>query len=45
MMKGRIAIPIHDDAGELVAYAGRYPGEPPDGEPAYRFPPQNFSLK
>lgn len=23
MMRGRIAIPIHDDSGELVAYAGR----------------------
>jgi DNA primase len=38
VMKGRIAIPIHDAAGELVAYAGRWPGEPPDGEPKYRLP-------
>ena len=26
-MKGRICIPIHDEAGNLVAYAGRWAGE------------------
>lgn len=30
LMKGRIAIPIHNERGELVAYAGRWPGEPPE---------------
>jgi DNA primase len=35
LMSGRIAIPIHDDAGRLVAYCGRTV----DGaEPRYRFP-------
>ena len=36
MMGGRIAIPIHDDAGNLVAYAGRWPGEPPAAEQRYK---------
>jgi len=36
LMSGRIAIPIHDAAGRLVAYCGRAL----DGvEPRYRFPP------
>lgn len=35
LMSGRIAIPIHDDQGRLVAYCGRTP----DGAvPRYRFP-------
>ena len=37
-MAGRIAIPIHNEQGELVAYAGRWPGEPPDGEGKYKLP-------
>ena len=37
-MKGRIAIPIHDASGTLVAYAGRWPGDPPEGEPKYKLP-------
>ena len=38
-MKGRIAIPIRNGAGEIVAYMGRWPGEPPDEEtPKYKFP-------
>ncbi|MFC1712831.1 CHC2 zinc finger domain-containing protein [Candidatus Poribacteria bacterium] len=40
LMKDRIAIPIHNTDGELVAYAGRWPGEPPDGEPKYMLPPK-----
>lgn len=41
MMAGRICIPIHDAAGELVAYAGRWPGDemPPETE-KYLFPPK-----
>ena len=40
MMAGRIAIPIHNVAGQIVAYAGRWPGEPPDGNtPKYKLPP------
>jgi DNA primase len=39
IMKGRIVIPIHNERGELVAYAGRWPGnEPPDGEGKYKLP-------
>jgi DNA primase len=33
-----IAIPIHDAQGRLLAYAGRWPGTPPDGWPKYRLP-------
>jgi DNA primase len=40
MMAGRIAIPIHNISGEVVAYAGRFPGEPPDADtPKYKLPP------
>lgn len=35
---GRIAIPIHNAAGELVGYAGRWPGDPPSDTPKYRLP-------
>jgi DNA primase len=38
IMAGRIAIPIHNEQGELVAYAGRWPGEPPEGEGKYKLP-------
>lgn len=40
LMKDRIAIPIHNENGELIAYAGRYAGEPPEGEPKYKLPPK-----
>jgi DNA primase len=38
VMSGRIAIPIHNIKGELVGYAGRWPGEPPEERPKYRLP-------
>ena len=38
IMAGRIAIPIHSPAGELVANAGRWPGDPPEGKEKYRLP-------
>jgi len=39
VMAGRICIPIHNERGELVAYAGRWPGEAvPDGQERYRLP-------
>jgi DNA primase len=38
VMAGRICIPIHDEQGELVAYAGRWPGEPPEGVERYLLP-------
>jgi DNA primase len=40
LLKGRIAIPIHDVQGNLVAYAGRWvSGELPEGEEKYKLPP------
>ncbi|HXT13494.1 MAG TPA: CHC2 zinc finger domain-containing protein [Candidatus Angelobacter sp.] len=40
MMAGRIAIPIHNMNGEVVAYAGRLTdGEPSDVNPKYKLPP------
>lgn len=38
MMAERIAIPINNPEGKVVAYAGRYPGEPPEGTPKYKLP-------
>jgi DNA primase len=38
-MKGRVVIPIQNVDGEIVAYAGRWPGDPPDAEtPKYKLP-------
>jgi DNA primase len=38
-MAGRICIPIHNERGELVAYAGRWPGDAePDGQERYKLP-------
>jgi DNA primase len=39
MMADRIAIPIHNVKGEIVAYAGRFPGEPGEDIPKYKLPP------
>jgi DNA primase len=38
MLAGWIAIPIHNAEAKLVAYAGRWPGRPPEGTPRYRLP-------
>ena len=38
MMAERIAIPIYNPEGAVVAYAGRFPGEPPEGTPKYKLP-------
>jgi DNA primase len=38
MMAERIAIPIHNPEGNVVAYAGRHPGDPKDGIPKYKLP-------
>jgi DNA primase len=40
-MKGRVAVPLHNLAGELVGYAGRWAGkddEIPDGEGKWKLP-------
>lgn len=37
-MENRIAIPIHNMSGDVVAYAGRFPGEPDDETPKYKLP-------
>ena len=39
MMADRIAIPIHNVKGEVVAYAGRFIGASPEGAPKYKLPP------
>jgi DNA primase len=39
VMAGRSAIPIHNPNGEVVAYAGRHPGEPAEDTPKYKLPP------
>jgi DNA primase len=39
MMAERIAIPIKNAAGEVLAYAGRFPGEPAADVPKYKLPP------
>ena len=39
VMAERIAIPIHNLQGQVVAYAGRLPGEPADDKPKYKLPP------
>jgi DNA primase len=39
MMADRIAIPIHNVKGEVVAYAGRFVGEPGEDTPKYKLPP------
>ena len=38
MMADRIAIPIQNPEGKVVAYAGRFPGDPPEGTPKYKLP-------
>src|SRR5688572_15093221 len=38
MMAERIAIPIHNVDGHVVAYAGRYLGDPAEGTPKYKLP-------
>ena len=38
LARNGIVIPINNVKGELVAYAGRFPGEPPEGVPKYKLP-------
>lgn len=38
ILTGRIAIPIHNFNGELVAYIGRWPGIPAEEKEKYKFP-------
>ena len=38
MMAGRIAIPIHNAEGGVVAYSGRLPAEPTAENPKYKLP-------
>jgi DNA primase len=42
IMRERILIPIHNEHGELVAYAGRWPGDSgwPEGADKYMLPPK-----
>ena len=45
-MRGRWCIPVHDEEGEIVAYAGRWvDGKPPKGTARYLLPKEfNKSL-
>ena len=38
LLRGYAAIPIHNTNGELVAYAGRWPGTPDNGKGKYKLP-------
>lgn len=38
LLRGYAAIPIHNTDGDLVAYAGRWPGTPEDGKGKYKLP-------
>jgi DNA primase len=38
ILAGHVAIPIHNVKGELVAYAGRWPGVPPNPDEKYKLP-------
>ena len=37
-LRGYVAIPIRNRENKLVAYFGRWPGNPPEDKPEYRFP-------
>src|SRR5258707_9971548 len=39
LLRGYVAIPIHNSEGQVVAYAGRWPGTPEQGVGKYRLPP------
>jgi DNA primase len=41
IMQNRVVIPIHNEQGELVAYAGRWPADAgwPEGSDKYQLPP------
>ena len=38
IMTGRIAIPLHNKTGQLIGYAGRWPGQAPADKEPYKFP-------
>jgi hypothetical protein len=39
MMAGRVCFPLRNSKGELLGYAGRWPGDdPPEGQPLWRYP-------
>lgn len=42
LLKGRVAIPIHNAAGELVAYCGRFPADEPPADAAKYLLPKGF---
>ncbi|MBX7208541.1 MAG: toprim domain-containing protein [Verrucomicrobiaceae bacterium] len=37
-LRGYLAIPIRNREGKLVAYIGRWPGDPPEDKPKYKLP-------
>lgn len=38
IMRGRVVVPLHNREGKVVAYLGRWPGDPPEGESRYKLP-------
>jgi DNA primase len=38
VLRGYVAIPIHNREGEIVGYAGRFPGTPESGQGKYKLP-------
>ena len=38
LLRGYAAIPVHNSDGDLVAYAGRWPGTPENGKGKYKLP-------
>lgn len=38
LLRGYVAVPIRDREGRIVAYIGRWPGDPPDGKAKYKLP-------
>jgi DNA primase len=38
VLRGHVAIPIHNRDGGIVGYAGRFPGTPPKGQGKYKLP-------
>ena len=37
-MAGRVVVPIQNREAQLLGYIGRWPGDPPEDRPKYKFP-------
>ena len=46
VMRGRICIPLHDAAGNLIGYSGRWPSEEiPEGQVRYKLPKAEWGFR